>query len=220
MQPQWEAVRQRLLGQFAAQYITLTSIIQSVALGYLVTVFERDGIAKRTEAWVLGVTMFAMIVDVWNEFRVGASTFLWYARIWDALVLFLFGAIQLAMIGSLKDLEQLRWIWFCGYAGVFLVALCAYWNVGTMTRAHIDLNPTELRDQYLRSAWWLCGVGLVGASIVAGAVLVWKVSPVAGGLFDLALLIIFMLTRERTWTKMVRTIVIESGQEGKGTQGG
>src|SRR5690349_17919714 len=82
---------------FSISYVTLISIIQGGALGYLVTVLDRvtaQG-ANLThldlESWLLAFLAFILIATVWNEYMMGATIFNWIPTLMDALIPFTIG---------------------------------------------------------------------------------------------------------------------------------
>jgi hypothetical protein len=206
MKSPWDGVSERILAPFASQYITLTSIIESVALAYLVSAFESQSNHVRPETWALSSTTFVVIVLLWNEFRIGASTFLWQARISDALISFVFGAVQLIMIWSLKNVGEYRHIWFTGLPITFVIGLGAYVNVDIMTRKYAGLNPESLRKEYLLSGYPLCAFGCLTTGVVAIGVARTWIHPITGGFINLAVAMVFVAVREWTWTRMLRAV--------------
>ncbi|HKV00501.1 MAG TPA: hypothetical protein VJQ26_00170, partial [Ktedonobacteraceae bacterium] len=70
MKPAPETVSQRLKGQFAPAYLTLTSIIQGVALSTLVMRVESTNAQFDATNWLLTVATFVGFLAVWNEYLI------------------------------------------------------------------------------------------------------------------------------------------------------
>jgi len=105
-------------------YLTLISMIQSLAFGYLLTTISVKDLLTPTYALqVLGT--FLVILMVWHEYAVGTMLFMWLIDFWDSLIPFLFGVVQFSLISSLK-LQGSPNMWF------FSLAACAalsFWSL-------------------------------------------------------------------------------------------
>ncbi|GAA4671411.1 hypothetical protein [Phytohabitans rumicis] len=92
---------ERVEGSFRDVYLTLVSIIQGVALGFLIQAIGADyrdiGLDKAGRA----VAAFLAIVVIWQEYAVGSTMYAWIPGPVDALVPFLLGAGQGVMIAAL-----------------------------------------------------------------------------------------------------------------------
>jgi len=97
MKPAPETVSQRLKGQFAPAYLTLTSIIQGVALSTLVMRVESNNAQFDATNWLLTVATFVAFLAVWNEYLMQVLMFVWVPTLLDSLVPFAFLASELFM---------------------------------------------------------------------------------------------------------------------------
>jgi hypothetical protein len=124
MKPAPETVSQRLKGQFAPAYLTLTSIIQGVALSTLVIRVESNSAQFDATNWLLAVTTFVGFLTVWNEYLMQVLMFVWVPTLLDSLVPFAFLASELFMAHFVYN--GLRgWLLTLGQAQ-FVVALLAF----------------------------------------------------------------------------------------------
>src|SRR5687768_4549727 len=89
-----------LYASFTSTYLTLTSIIQGVALAYLVVVVDDGFDSFRPATWILVVAMFLAIVAAWHEYMTAVSVLEWIPRLRDSLIPFALGGAELASIGS------------------------------------------------------------------------------------------------------------------------
>src|SRR5579884_3223442 len=118
--------RSLLMASFTVAYLTLTSIIQGVALGYLVAVVDGAASKLPIASWLLAVASFLAIVVLWQEYMIGATIFSWSPTLADSLIPFALGAAELAAIHGVRDTHDLtHWLWpiAAGWAiGLFAVA--------------------------------------------------------------------------------------------------
>lgn len=138
-------VRQRggllafLRASFSSQYLTLTSIIQGVALAYLIVVVDEELAQLGTAQWLFVVAAFLTIVSAWHEYMTAVTIFVWVPRFWDALIPFLVGASELMLIRSLRRPGGLEWS-FLALGIAALAALLAFLNMYRSAAAEEDLN--------------------------------------------------------------------------------
>jgi hypothetical protein len=92
-----EIISQRLKGQLAPAYLTLTSIIQGVALGFLAVRVEATYAQFDTTNWLLTITTFIGFLTVWNEYLMQILMYVWVPTLVDSLVPFAFLAGELFM---------------------------------------------------------------------------------------------------------------------------
>jgi len=95
MKPTPQRVSQRLKDQFAPAYLTLTSIIQGVALTTLVTRVEATYVQFDATDWLLTAATFVLFLVVWQEYLMQVLAFVWVPLLLDALVPFTFLACEL-----------------------------------------------------------------------------------------------------------------------------
>jgi len=67
MKPAPEIISRRLKDQLAPAYLTLTSIIQGVALAFLAARVEATSTRFDTTNWLLTIATFVGLLTVWNE---------------------------------------------------------------------------------------------------------------------------------------------------------
>src|SRR6266705_3341737 len=70
LKPAPETVSQRLKGQFAPAYLTLSSIIQGVALAFLAAGVEATYAQFDATNWLLTAATFVGFLTVWNEYLI------------------------------------------------------------------------------------------------------------------------------------------------------
>jgi len=133
--PAPERVSQRLKEQFAPAYLTLTSIIQGVALTALAvrveTLYPHFGVVE----WVLAVATFLVLIDIWHEYLMTVLVYTWTPTLLDTLVPFGFLAAELFLAHFINDLRP----WLLCYGLVALVGVGA-WLQG-------QLRVRELADE-------------------------------------------------------------------------
>jgi hypothetical protein len=130
----------------SAFYLTLVSIIQSLAFTYLLGRLETllSNPATRTANTGLQAIMaFLAIVLVWHQYAMGAIFFKWTLDIWDSVIPFLLGAAEYFMIATMAKAYSL-WLWSLP-PFIFLAAL-AYWN---QYRKAVVQGQTEASIQLL-----------------------------------------------------------------------
>ena len=92
-----EMVSQRLKGQFAPAYLTLTSIIQGVALAFLAARVEATYTQFDATDWLLTAATFVGFLEVWNEYLIQVLAFVWVPTLLDSIVPFAYLACELFM---------------------------------------------------------------------------------------------------------------------------
>jgi hypothetical protein len=95
MKPAPEIISQRLKGQLAPAYLTLTSIIQGVALAFLAARVESTYAQFDATNWLLTITTFVSFLILWNEYLMQILMFVWVPTLVDSLVPFAFLASEL-----------------------------------------------------------------------------------------------------------------------------
>ena len=113
-----ERLSQRLKEQFAPAYLTLTSIIQGVALSALVVRVESHYPQFTATDWFLAIATFMAILAVWNEYVMLVLAYVWVPTLIDSAVPFAFLAGELfAAHFAYHDLR----LWLLTAALLFLV---------------------------------------------------------------------------------------------------
>lgn len=149
-----------LYASFTSTYLTLTSIIQGVALAYLVVVVDDEFDSLRPATWILVVAMFLAIVAAWHEYMTAVSVLEWIPRTRDSLIPFALGGAELAAIGSLSRGDELE-LFFLAMSVTSVVTLVAFLNMYSSAAAEAERNRALLAT--LGSYKWLTLV-FVGAS--------------------------------------------------------
>ena len=130
MKPAPERISQRLKDQFAPAYLTLTSIIQGVALSVLAARVESTNAQFNATNWLLAIATFLGILTIWHEYLLQVLMFVWVPTLLDSLVPFAFLAGELFtahfVYGSLQA-------WLLAFAITFVVGMAA--NILTITQA-------------------------------------------------------------------------------------
>jgi hypothetical protein len=112
---------------FAPSYLTLISIIEGVLLGLTFELLATGHIALRLNdpAILLVVNNLILIMLVWNEYRMGSSMFRWVPSLADAVIPFMVGGFQAALIVTVsRPLAWLGWM-----AAFYAAGVIAYRNM-------------------------------------------------------------------------------------------
>jgi hypothetical protein len=150
-------------GYFSTTYLTLITIIQGAALGYLVIVVDARAKSFQTADWILAGTTFLFIVAAWNEYMMGATAFSWIPRLRDSLVPFSLGAAELA---SVRGLGSNLAGWLFSAAAVGIVAFFAFEN---MYRSAAKDGGNEFVLRVVQPFRGLNSAFCVGAGVVLAA---------------------------------------------------
>jgi len=141
MKPAPEIVSQRLKSQFAPAYLTLTSIIQGVALAVLASRVDATYAQFDATDWLLTIATFLAFVTLWHEYLMQALAFVWLPTLLDSLVPFAFLASELfaahfvyhglrnwllALCFSVRALLPQRRLRAALTAVIIVVSLCAW----------------------------------------------------------------------------------------------
>ena len=159
-----------LQGSFSSTYLTLTSIIQGVTLGYLVVVVDDEKGRFELAHWLLVATTFLIIVAAWHEYMMAVTVLTWIAGLRDSLIPFLLGGSELMLVLSLRYPGELEWSFLAAGIASF-VALIAFANMYRSAAAEPAANKAFLAKTR-RYRWvnlgFMCfaGVMLVAFSAV------------------------------------------------------
>jgi hypothetical protein len=130
-------VTQRLKSQFAPAYLTLASIIQGVALSTLVARVEATNAGFNAVAWLLTITTFLVILDIWNEYLMMVQAYVWLPSLLDSIVPFAFVAAELFLVhfiyGNVRG-------WLLAYAACYLVGIAAWFLQKVQVRGLTEEN--------------------------------------------------------------------------------
>jgi hypothetical protein len=133
---------QSLIQSSASFYLTLASIIQSLAFAFLLDQAFRAVTASDTSVvfWLRIATAFIIIILVWHEYAMGSIAYFWIVDLLDTSIPFLFAISQYMLIHfsnpdeSFYSLSQheswLISIWIFSF-----ITVGAYWNQVKKIRA-------------------------------------------------------------------------------------
>src|ERR1019366_3193443 len=100
-------------------YLTLISMIQSLAFGYL-------------------LTTILVILLVWHEYAIGTMLYVWLIDFWDSLIPFLFGVTQFSLISALKAQDWSPSVWFFSLAAFAALSFWAFMNQFVKGSAYVE----------------------------------------------------------------------------------
>jgi hypothetical protein len=132
-----ESVATRLKEQFAPAHLTLTSIIQGVALSTLVIRVEATYEHFMTADWLLAVATLLAFLVVWHEYLMQALAFVWLPTLIDSLVPFGFLTSELFMAHFVYG-SQRAWLLATGIG--FVVGVLARSQGTKQARIHVQEN--------------------------------------------------------------------------------
>src|SRR5579864_5838832 len=142
LKPAPEMISQRLKGQFAPAYLTLTSIIQGVALSVLAARVEATYAQFDATDWLLTIATCLVFLVVWNEYLMQVLAFVWVPTLLDSLVPFAFLACELFMAHFVY--HNLRG-WLLTLGLIFVVGGAAQILTVTQARSLADENRDMTR---------------------------------------------------------------------------
>lgn len=124
---QAQALLHDLRESFAPSYLTLISIIEGVLLGLMFELVAEGHVRIRLEdpSILLVLNNLIMIMLVWNEYRMGSSMFRWVPSLLDAVIPFMVGGFQAALILTLSHPGA----WLGSLATFYLAGIIAYQNM-------------------------------------------------------------------------------------------
>ena len=162
-----ETPRQRALQLHGPVYLQLVSIIQSLALYWLLTAVVEVGgeLVQQVPEWkATGLQIlatFVVVVFIWHEYAVGLSYFPWVFGFLDSLIPFLFGVSEFGLAESIRRGHSDIWFWWM--SGFTLVALAAYINQ-TIKGGRTRENDRDTLENWRR--FYVVTIGYVSASWV------------------------------------------------------
>jgi hypothetical protein len=139
MKPPPEIISQRLKGQLAPAYLTLTSIIQGVAFAFLAARVEATYTQFDTTDWLLTIATFVSFLTLWNEYLMQVLMYVWVPTLVDSLVPFAFLASELFAAHFVYNGLR-NWLLSIGLA--FVVGMVA----SLVTTMQARTLPEENRD--------------------------------------------------------------------------
>lgn len=111
---------------FGPTYLTLISILQGVLLGLMATLIDENFRSMGPENWMRTIASLLVVILVWNEYRMGATQFVWVPRLVDTLIPFALGGVQWVGIRS-SFLDPA--LWFASIGIFYLLAVAGYENM-------------------------------------------------------------------------------------------
>jgi hypothetical protein len=133
-----ELLSERLKNQFAPVYLTLTSIIQGVALATLAARVEATYPGFDATNWVLVVATFLSILAIWHEYLMQVVAYVWLPGLLDSIVPFGFLATELLLVHFVYSDER---AWYLAFALAFVVGGAAQ----ALTMRQVSTQDTENR---------------------------------------------------------------------------
>jgi hypothetical protein len=131
------SVRARLLSQFAPAYLTLTSIIQGVALSALVIRVEGNSDHFGPANWLLAAATLLTFLLVWHEYLMQALAYIWMPTLLDSAIPFALLVAELFMAHFVYG-DQRAWLLAAGIG--FSFGLAAYALRRSQTYRHQQEN--------------------------------------------------------------------------------
>src|SRR5579864_2356309 len=150
LKPAPEMISQRLKGQFAPAYLTLTSIIQGVSLSVLAARVEATYAQFDATDWLLTIATCLVFLEVWNEYLMQVLAFVWLPTLLDSLVPFAFLAGELFMAHFVY--HGLRG-WLLTLSLLFIVGGAA--NLLTLTQARTLAEENRDIARVLAPVGWV-----------------------------------------------------------------
>ncbi len=119
-------------------YLTLVSIMQSLALGYLLQLLGDQLLARGALPLNMvfqAVTALLAIILVWHQYAIGTIVYRWKLDIFDSIIPYLLGICEYSMIAAIgipeakTALSEVRFsLWLWSLAAFAFVSVFAYWN--------------------------------------------------------------------------------------------
>jgi hypothetical protein len=204
LKPAPEIISQRLKGQLTPAYLTLTSIIQGVALAFLAARVEATYAKFDTANWLLTSATFVGFLTLWNEYLMQVLTFVWVPTLVDSLVPFAFLAGELFMAHFVYG--GLRY-WLLSLGLTFVVGTIA----SIVTSRQARTFPEENRD-VARALTPLDGVrAALSAAILVLCLAAWALydvlrleqAQIVVALVALVALIVFLGSSVPYWNRVL-----------------
>ena len=197
-------LKERLKLTFGTTYLMLTSVLQGVLLAVLVTMIEGPRNELDPSSWVRVATSCLIAILVWNEYRMGATQFVWIPDLVDTLIPFSLAATQFLVIRFCFHEE---WLWFLGLSGFYFAGLIAYENMYRRAKTGDDSNLLVLQQMGL----WryitpiACGIFCIlclvlGLFLKKGIIIEWKSLSTIILLCNLA----FLVRGEFVWKRVTK----------------
>lgn len=115
-----------MLRSHESSYLSLMSIVQGVAFGFLALQVYENIRDYGLVAWILTITTFLLIILTWNEYIIGITIFKWVPNLIDASIPFLLSASEICLAATIKEKYQ---DWYFAFFIFCIVALIAFCNM-------------------------------------------------------------------------------------------
>jgi hypothetical protein len=151
-----EKILSRIEGSFREVYLTLVSIIQGVALGYLAQTMGDAYQQYSANQWARVVAAFLIIIVIWQEYMVGATVFAWVPTMLDSIGPFLLGVGEFLAIAAIS--RPLSWflLFFSMIFGVGTVACLNYLYHTSRDSARVNRFSREFLNVHPKSQYKIC----------------------------------------------------------------
>ncbi len=214
-------LRARAKAQFPSVLLTLTSIIQAIALESLWSRFsalaEPEGfLAIPIEAWLQAIAMLLAIMVLWIYYAQLVMRLVWVPRLADSLIPFALGIAQFLEIDTLGRGEIA--LWLAPFPLIFLLCF-AGWN---WTVAHAMEEPENAdliaaflpEDRLLRHGPMAGSVALL--VLFSAIVRLWPGASTAALVALDALLVLHLWLQGRYWRESVFRAAGRGRSDGRG----
>lgn len=165
-------VTKRAGESFRDVYLTLVSIIQGVALGYLVQV--TGGLYQNLRIDTVGriLAVVVLIAAIWQEYMIGSTMFAWIPGVVDVIAPFLLGLFQGLMIAAVEGSAR---SFLLLTACTFVIGYFAEINYSVKAHAssfQLASNARRVISIHPRSGPPLALVGVLTAFLLWGSALI------------------------------------------------
>ncbi|MCA9506173.1 MAG: hypothetical protein H6748_00805 [Spirochaetaceae bacterium] len=206
--PKTAALRERAKTHFPSVLLTLTSIIQAIALetlwSSLTDEVDRLGLAHvPLDTWLQASALFIAIVVLWVYYAQLVMRLVWVPGLTDSLVPFLLGIGQFIEAGSLGTADVA--LWLAPFPFIFLV-LFGSWNRTLRRAAEEPENAAVIHSFFPDSALVRLGPVLGSAGVIGVlACVAWRWPGTSTGALVVlnGLLFVQLVLQRRYWQDSV-----------------
>jgi hypothetical protein len=132
-------------------YLTLVSIMQSLALGYLLQTVGNELLTNGFLHWNMvlqSVVVLFFIILVWHEYAIGTIAYRWRLDMFDSAIPFLIGIAEYFSIAAIavpetnKAFGTIRYtLWLWSLAGFAFTGTLAYINQAMKAEVEAGMKP-------------------------------------------------------------------------------
>ena len=116
----------KMLKLHGSSYLSLMSIVQGVAFGFLALQVYENFRDYGLVAWILTISTFLIIIFTWNEYVIEIAIFKWVPNLIDASIPFLLSASEIGLVATIKENYQ---DWYFAFAIFCFFAFIAFYNM-------------------------------------------------------------------------------------------